>query len=187
MVYRAHERASDSRELMKMYGECRYHAFEPIPKFASVLKRNWNGESRMTIHSYGIGKSDTTFSVSDAVLKGQATFITNDGNDNNTTGGGANVAEIKSFDRVLGQIGSIPTLLHMNCEGCEWEFLVDAKEHGFLDAVPVIQVGWHNYGEVGLGARVWQLCELRQMLSETHTMTNGLAFGWDRWERRKQQ
>ena len=72
----------------------------------------------------------------------------------------------------------------MNCEGCEWEFLVDAKQHGFLDKVPVIQVGWHNYGDVGLGARAWQLCEIRHMLSQTHVLTSGLAFGWDRWERK---
>lgn len=56
------------------------------------------------------------------------------------------------------------------------------KKHGLLDKVSVIQIGWHSYGEIGLGARAWQLCEIRNMLAETHTMTWGLAFGWERWE-----
>jgi hypothetical protein len=42
--------------------------------------------------------------------------------------------------------------------------------------VPIIQIGWHSYGKIGLVARALQLCEIRQMLAETHTMTWGLAF-----------
>jgi FkbM family methyltransferase len=171
----AHEKADDSKALMKIYDQCRYHAFEPIPNFSTKLRQRWAGESRMTIHTYGIGKEDSSFSVSEEALKGQATYIADQS-------GGSIQAQIKSFDYALEDSEGIPTLLHMNCEGCEWQFLEDAKKHGFLNKVPVIQVGWHNYGDVGLGARVWQLCELREMLSETHVMSSGLAFGWDRWE-----
>ena len=187
----AHKKADDSRALMKIYDKCQYHAYEPIPTYSTVLRKNWAGESRMTVHGYGIGKEDTTFPVPESLLAGQATYIAdNKGKNSGSAGseGGSEVtATIKSFDNTIEAAKGIPTLLHMNCEGCEWDFLVDAKHHGFLEKVPAIQVGWHNYGEVGMGTRVWQLCEIREMLSETHTMTSGLAFGWDRWELKKKE
>lgn len=183
----AHKKADDSRALMKIYDKCHYHAYEPIPTFSTILRKNWAGESRMTVHGYGIGKADTTFPVPESLLAGQATYIADKdkNNSNSGSGGGVVTATIKSFDNTIDAAHGIPTLLHMNCEGCEWEFLVDAKQHGFIEKVPVVQIGWHNYGEVGMGTRVWQLCEIREMLSETHIMRSGLAFGWDRWELKK--
>lgn len=103
-------------------------------------------------------------------------------------GGGTTsvTAHIKSFATAVTDAGGqIPTLLHINCEGCEWDMLPAAKQAGFLDDIEVIQFGTHNYGTVGLGNRVWQLCEIRQLLSETHDMApGGVAFGWERWIKR---
>ena len=96
--------------------------------------------------------------------------------------GGDIEIQIKTFEHALAQSDGIPALLQINCEGCEFDFLPGAKKYGLLDKVSVIQIGWHSYGDIGLGARAWQLCEIRQMLAETHTMTWGLAFGWERWE-----
>lgn len=95
-------------------------------------------------------------------------------------------AHIKSFHAaVIDAGGHFPTMLHINCEGCEWDMLPAAKRAGFLDPIEVIQFGTHNYGQVGLGTRVWQLCEIRQMLSSTHDMVKGgTAFGWERWVKR---
>jgi len=52
--------------------------------------------------------------------------------------------------------------------------LPEAIKHGWLKKLSIIQVGWHSYSKIGSGARTWQLFEIRQMLSETHTMD--LAF-----------
>ena len=59
--------------------------------------------------------------------------------------------------------------------------VVQAIQHGLIKKVPVIEIGWHSYGKIGLGARAWQTCEIRQMLEETHTIDYGLAFSWERW------
>ena len=167
--------AADSRHLMKMYGHCRYHAFEPVSLFSKKLKEIWKSESRMKVHEYGIGEDDTVIRVTEDALQGESTFLA-DGQ------GGDIEIKIKTFEHALAKSDGIPSLLHINCEGCEWDFLPGAKKHGLLDKVSVIQIGWHSYGKIGLGARAWQLCEIRNMLAETHTMTWGLAFGWDRWE-----
>ena len=45
--------------------------------------------------------------------------------------------------------------------------------------------GMAPYGKVGVGARAWQLCDIRKVLSKTHTMDFGLAFGWERWSMKK--
>jgi hypothetical protein len=105
---------------------------------------------------------------------------------NNNEEGTTVTAHIKSFANAVADAGGqTPTLLHINCEGCEWEMLPAAKRAGFLDTIEVIQFGTHNYGQVGLGGRTWQLCEIRQMLSETHdTMAGDVAFGWERWVKR---
>jgi len=175
----ANVEAEDSRTFLKIYGNCRYHAFEPVPPFYEKLKQGWKDEPRMKVHEYGIGAEDSVIQVTEDDLQGQSTFLA-DGK------GGDIEIRIKTFEYALSQSDGIPTLLHMNCEGCEFDFLPAAKKHGFIDKVPVIQIGWHSYGDVGLGARAWQLCEIRQLLAETHTMTWGLAFGWERWELNKQ-
>ena len=133
----------------------------------------------MKIHKYGIGATEAKFNVTAEDLQGVSTFLMD------TSGGGRSKAEIeieiKTFDTALSQSNGIPDMVEMNCEGCEWTVLPEAIQHGWLKKVPVIQIGWHSYGKIGLGARAWQTCEIRQMLEETHTMDYGLAFGWERW------
>ena len=175
--------ADDSKLLIAMYGTCKYHAFEPVPDFNEKLEKVWKDENRMTVHKFGIGGKNQTFSVSKDALAGQdgvSTFL-GDGTDSNKAGAEVFNVNIKSFDYVLEKTDGIPTLVQMNCEGCEWTFLREAFEHGWIKKVPMIQIGWHQYGDVGVGARAWDLCEIRNMLSETHVMDYGLAFGWERW------
>eukprot|EP00979_Chaetoceros_neogracilis_P016062 scaffold6907_cov124-Chaetoceros_neogracile.AAC.1 len=175
----ANTAADDSRTLMKLYGNCEYHAFEPVPNFNEQLLEVWKDEKRMKIHQYGIGATEAKFYVTAEDLQGQGTFLMD------ASGGDTSKAkieiEIKTFDTALSQSSGIPDMVQMNCEGCEWTVLPEAIQHGWLKKVPVIQVGWHSYGKIGLGARSWQTCEIRQMLEETHTMDYGLAFGWERW------
>ena len=55
--------------------------------------------------------------------------------------------QIKSFDFTLAASDGIPTMVqincHVNCEGCEWTFLPEALKHGWIQQVPIIQMGWH--------------------------------------------
>ncbi|CAB9501248.1 expressed unknown protein [Seminavis robusta] len=190
----AHERAEDSRTLLEQYPDCTYHAFEPIPTFFDNLQRNWKDEPRMHTHNFGIGVKDDVFQVDPNSLHSQSTYIgdyaTDRGDDgdvnynHNNQGGGAGLhAHIKSFEHTVAEAGGqYPTLMHMNCEGCEWELLPSGMDVGFIQRIPIIQIGFHNYGEKeGLGGRAWQLCEIRQRLSQSHRMVKGVPFAWERW------
>ena len=181
----AHEKAADSRELMKTYPNCEYHAYEPIPAFFTVLSKNWEGTSNMHTHNYGLASEDGEFKVPSSVLDGQATYIGDgDSSESNNDGDGFISAAIKSFDFAVKEAGSKPTLLHMNCEGCEWDLLPQAleEENGFISDIPVIQIGFHNYGQVGLGKRVLEYCDIRKKLNRTHRLVDGaVPFAWERW------
>jgi len=140
----AFERADDSRVLMGAYPNCKFHAYEPIPRFFEKLDKLWSGESRIVPHNYGLGGKDSYFLVDEASLKGQGTYIGDNANKQ-----GSVRANIKTFDFAVSEAGGqFPSLLHLNCEGCEWTLLPEAIESGFIENVPMIQIGWHNYGEV---------------------------------------
>eukprot|EP00557_Chaetoceros_sp_GSL56_P006182 CAMPEP_0176496884 /NCGR_PEP_ID=MMETSP0200_2-20121128/11427_1 /TAXON_ID=947934 /ORGANISM="Chaetoceros sp., Strain GSL56" /LENGTH=326 /DNA_ID=CAMNT_0017894857 /DNA_START=1370 /DNA_END=2350 /DNA_ORIENTATION=+ len=174
----ANTMAESSREYMRKYPNCHFHAYEPVQAFAMELKKNWEGEDRMHVHAYGIADEERTYFIPKSSMNGDhgvATYI------GDASKEGEIEVKLKTFNFTLAEAGDIPTMLDINCEGCEFDFLAQAKRHGLLDNVPVIQIGWHSYGSVGVGMRAWQTCEIRLQLSETHEMVQGLAFGWERW------
>jgi len=178
----AHEKAEDTRVLLEKFPKCEYHAYEPIPTYFATLSKHWESTSNVHTHDYGLAKEDGLFKVQAAILKGQSTYI------GDSKGGGENLvsAVIKSFDFAVKEAGGKPTLLHMNCEGCEWDLLPGAVESGFIEDIAVIQIAFHNYGDVGLGKRAIEYCKIRKQLSRTHDLVNGaVPFGWERWVLKK--
>ena len=130
----------------------------------------------MHIHDFGLGGQTATIKVPKHVIRGQSTFI-----QTQDPGSGEIEIRVKALSQAVRDIG-LPTMLHLNCEGCEWQLLEVALQEEYLQNIPVIQIGWHNYGE-HIGVRAWQLCDLRTRLSMTHRLVAGVAFGWDRWEK----
>ena len=177
----AHKEAADSRRFMNLYPLCEYHAFEPIPSFYRFLFENWKRVDSMSTHNYGISRKNYSINVPLSAIKGESTYMVNDENEKS-----AEQAQIKSFDFAVIDAGGPPTLLHLNCEGCEWTFLPEAVEARFLNKIPIIQIGFHNYGKEGLGKRAIQYCRIQEMLNETHDLVEGaVPFAWERWLLRK--
>jgi FkbM family methyltransferase len=175
----AFKTADDSQQLLKSYPKCTYHAFEPIKQYYQELEAKWKSEDRVHTHNFGIGGKELVLNIDPASLQNQGTYI---GDAPKASQDSSVQVFIKSFDSAIAEAdGHVPTLLQMNCEGCEWDFLTDGMEAGFIQKIPIIQVGIHNYGDVGLGGRVWELCEIHQRLSETHVMVKGVPFAWERW------
>ena len=74
-------------------------------------------------------------------------------------------------------------LLHVNCEGCEWEMLEDIISSGQHTNIRTIQFGSHYFRQVE--DIVARFCRIRAELSRTHVMVWGQAWGWERWDRRQ--
>mmetsp|Transcript_26873 Transcript_26873/g.40823 ORF Transcript_26873/g.40823 Transcript_26873/m.40823 type:complete len:355 (+) Transcript_26873:148-1212(+) len=202
----AHTRAEDSATFLQQYPHCQYHAYEPIPNYYKQLVRHWkvkhttDNADNMHLHNYGLGGNHFQFPVSSDMLKNQATYIGDAAasaaaadNDESSPSqqqqqqsqqkDGDTTATIQTFAYAVNDAGgNKPTVLHMNCEGCEWDLLQQAMDTNFLQDIPVIQIGFHNYGSVGLGARAIEYCQLRLQLSKTHTLVPGaVPFAWERW------
>ena len=84
----------------------------------------------MTLHKYGMGDTTRTILLSEADLKGQGTF----GMKNNEADEGKKIPlEIidatTAFNNVTGGVGDLD-LLHVNCEGCEYEMLENIIKSG---------------------------------------------------------
>ena len=196
----AHKTASDSHDLIRHYPNCKFHAFEPIPKYYTYLKEHIAGNSKQLVrdniipYNYGLGSTNTSFLVSPESLQQQSTYIGDSivgGGNNNEENGDTNnmmTAYIKTFDFAIQDTGGKkPTMLHMNCEGCEWDMIPQAISSGFISNIPIIQIATHNYGSVGLGSRAYEYCTIQSLLNQTHKMVNdenygtGIPFAWERW------
>lgn len=205
----AHTRAEESEVLMPLYPRCHYHAYEPVPAYYQQLEQKWNaynagrasGQPEMTTHPYGLSNREYSFAVADDQLQGIATYFSDNEHvdSSNNKGGGATTqqnnandknvqyAQIKTFATAVADANNQPpTMLEINCEGCEWEMIPAMVEVGFVQNVPIIVLGTHNYGSVGVGMRSMELCLMRYALSKTHDLIEGSrAFAWERWELRR--
>lgn len=72
-------------------------------------------------------------------------------------------------------------LLHVNCEGCEYELLLRLVETDMLRHISVLQVSFHNYGAKGIGDLLPKYCLIRESLVKSHNNHSVLPFGWERW------
>ena len=81
-----------------------------------------------------------------------------------------------------GKAGIID-LLHVNCEGCEWEMFDNLIETKVLETVRSVQFSSHYFPQVPnlLG----RYCRVKEYLKQTHSMVYGQSFGWERWDMRQ--
>ena len=73
-------------------------------------------------------------------------------------------------------------LLHVNCEGCEYEMLENIIKSGLHWKIKIIQFGTHFFPEVPRLTE--RYCAIRSELSQSHRMVYGTAFAWERWDRK---
>lgn len=175
--------AADTRKLLSEYPQCTFHVFEPVPPFFEKLQRAYNNpvfEDTVILHNVGLGRENTKVQLPKSAIHGQSTYV-----DNKKSNEQSYTIVINDMRTVLNDLGidepQMVSLLHMNCEGCEWDTLLFMGENGLFNRFEIVQFGTHNYGDVGVGVRSWQLCQIRKYLSETHTLITEMPFGWERW------
>ena len=111
-------------------------------------------------------------------IDGQSTFGMS------SKGGGSIALDIRDGGWVVRGVrgeGGVD-LLHVNCEGCEWEMLENIIKAGEHKHIRTIQFGSHYFPQVpGITGRY---CRIREELNKTHSMVYGQAWAWERWDRR---
>lgn len=199
----ANVQGSDGLDLMKECPKCHLHMFEPVPEFYEYLMEAWNKlmvENDWSVfgHLYGLGDRDRlddrislylwehfvsrTAQLSESDIKGQGTFVmSNSGQDDSIE------MEIREAGPVIRKIASnfndTVDLLHVNCEGCEWEMFENIIEHNLQTNIRIIQFGAHYFDQVDNIAE--RYCKIREALNRTHYMVYGEPWAWERWDRRR--
>jgi len=73
------------------------------------------------------------------------------------------------------------TLLHINCEGCEWEVLESLRT--VYSRFEHIAIQWH--GNSRQPNRMQRWCQIRGNLTKTHKLTFWANWVWEHWERKE--
>ena len=106
------------------------HIYEPVPAYYKNLEKVWSdhrgaNQWRVDVHNYGLGDTNRTVLLSQADLQGQGTFAMKD---TEQDGGDKIHLDIMEASVVLRNVTAGAgaeglDLLHVNCEGCEYEML----------------------------------------------------------------
>jgi FkbM family methyltransferase len=189
--------AADSREFLKMFPGAEIHVYEPVPPYVEELRRNWREAlgGQVHIHDVGFGDRDKTIRLPHEELEGQSTFIMDSLKKKEDEEGSALLLRVvDARDELRDYLGTDSNgrgrgrqridLLHMNCEGCEWEALMRLVDTDMLQYIGVLQVSFHNYGAAGIGELLPKCCLIREVLEQTHQKMEAIPFGWERWVRK---
>lgn len=186
---------ADGVWLLKEFPGLKLHVYEPVPQFFEQLLANYRVAGILTdaqqrhMHDYGLGQGYRTIFLDHASIVGQATFIM-DGVTNTTDKESLipmrvrdTAAEIKYISMSEGKI----QLLHINCEGCEWELFDSCIDANILKDIDILQFSLHYlplYTEPAV--MIQKYCKIYTSLSQTHTPEFVTPFGWERWVKKQQ-
>jgi len=160
----------------------RYHpfvyVFEPIKKYYDVLVDKFSpSKGKVVAFNYGIAQQNTSVFF---VEEGDRSRFVPQHQD------GAQEVQLRTFDevfysRIASQHGGMIDLLHINCEGCEYDVLDYIISAGWHTRMKNILVQFHNYGDSCGHEAVYRRCRLRSLLADTHTEDFNYPFVWEGW------
>ena len=160
--------------IVKRYGCCS-HVFEPVPKYAAMMRQRFSDNPNVTVHECGLGADSR-----DAEIE-----IENDGSSIYRPVNGHPVIAIKykSIIEFLQENGiSEVQLIKINIEGGEYELLEKLCETGYISRFLNVQVQFHNIPEIDAARRMALIWD---RLSKTHKLTWSFRpFVWENWTRK---
>ena len=111
------------------------HIYEPVPEYFSALEEVWRDQVarrgwRVELHMQGLGLSHRNILLSRADLKGQGTFGMRDTEADDEEKVELEIIEATvAVNNLTGGTEDLD-LLHVNCEGCEYELLENIIKSG---------------------------------------------------------
>ena len=160
-----------SDKIQKKYGS-KIYIFEPVFKYFSDLKQTFEFKENIKIYNFGL--SDKTYD----------TEIIHDGASSSVFLQDGEKEKIKliNFEEFIKseKIENID-LIKINIEGGEYELLDFILKNNLQTKINNFQIQFH---------KMFDDCEIkrnniREKLSETHTLTYDYTFVWENWEKKK--
>lgn len=189
----AHREGEDGLALRERYG-LRLHVFEPSRSFFPELVAAVGNASGVTLHNYGLGARTR---VAQLQLSGTGSTTMPEGRASHPEAQAEEVL-IRSTEEVVQDLfsdGHLDVeLLHVNCEGCEYEVVDGLWDISYLKHVSQIQIATHLLEspaetleatfERSLELSVSRYCQMHRALAATHDRIWGLPWVWERWTRK---
>lgn len=195
----AHRGGEDGLEFHRRF-KLQMHLFEPSPTFFRNLYETLAGVPGFTLHNYGLGAKTYRTRLR---LSGTASRTVDENEVDPETEPVLIRAATEAIPELLStpapEVGRSPRveLLHVNCEGCEYDVIEGLRKAGQLSKMAQVQVAthlleynepgknWHETVEASLQVSVKRYCEMHRTLSLTHERVWGLPWVWERWTRRQ--
>ena len=193
-------RGTDGMRFAKDYPSCRIWFLEPVSVFYQqfIHSPEWNqlmasNTSHLyEAHSYGLsGSSMMTDIDEDKINNGQGLSLIDRQMNISLYQGYKLVVrdvveilfELKIFKQSKSESNPIDgqlTVLHVNCEGCEYDVLERLVDTSLIKYIRYVQFGSHR--PVSIQSTIAErYCSLQEKLNKTHRMEYGLPWGWERW------
>lgn len=184
----------DSQAFRKLFPSSILNIIEPVPDFYYNLQKVFQDFKDTNLYMLGMGAFARNITIPRDSFRGQGTFIMDP---TSTTSEDFDYVVLKLVDasdqihQILRNVNyknysskqfELIDILHVNCEGCEWEMFPRLLETGALSYVRYIQVSFHNYGKKGIGSLLPKYCLIREGFEKTHKRIEAVPFGWERWE-----
>ncbi|CAF3774630.1 unnamed protein product [Rotaria sp. Silwood1] len=196
----AHEAGTDGLEFLRKYEYCNVWFLEPVIQFYDklihsneILKQLKTGKHHM--YHIGLSNKNDLIDVTWQDIK-ESQALTLIGKQENKQNIGNNqkyklilrdIAEILFEFHLLsttsnGIITGELNLLHLNCEGCEYDVIERLVKTNLIKYIRIIQLGSHRPAAIHTTVNQ-RYCCLQQMLSMTHHLQFGVPWAWERWLR----
>ncbi|CAF3276817.1 unnamed protein product [Rotaria sp. Silwood2] len=196
----ANEAGTDGLQFIEQYEHCHIWFLEPVAQFydklihsRKILRELKTGKH----HLYHIGlsnKNDLIDVTWQDIKESQALTLVGKQENKQDTGNDLkyklilrDVVEILFEFHILSKtINSTITgelnLLHVNCEGCEYDVIERLIKTNLIKYIRIIQFGSHRPSAIRSSVNQ-RYCCLQQMLLKTHHLQFGIPWAWERWLR----
>lgn len=175
------KQAADLQRLQALLPGRPVHIVEPVPSFFVELESRFKGQQGVVLHNVGMANSTRKVMLPKSALRDRSTVVM--GSSNQGSGDVLNLVGPTEFLATTRfDVGKDLALLHVNCEGCEYEMLEAILDAGLISSYPVIQISFHYVPQVAY--KLSRYCSIRVRLERTHQAVVSMPYGWERFVRR---
>lgn len=155
-------------DIYTMYQCQQIHVFEPVKKYSKELKKRFNRNKNIIIHSFGLSDKNYLQNISNnkdcssLYLKGKEY---------------EKIKLVKISDFLTKNKINNVDLLKLNVEGSEFDILENLIHSGKIKIFKNIQVQFHDF----VPNAKKHMLDIERKLSKTHRLTYRYEFVWENW------
>ncbi|ESO95818.1 hypothetical protein LOTGIDRAFT_231980 [Lottia gigantea] len=156
-----------------------YIMLEPVPMFFNQLIDKFKNDPRFIIYNFGLGREDKVLTIP---IQTDATSLFRQ---NIPRGKGTTDIKIRKSTVFFDEVGVAKKnvdLLHINCEGCEFELLEELIVTGYIRYFNHIQFQFHMHLPQ-IKQEACRYCQIMQLLTRTHTPMFQYRHTWQAWKK----